>query len=173
MQHVEHDFSLPGSHIASGYMTSLQESVDCGGCSSRIDSLQCVACCHPQWRETCHDALVEMERVVLACGGVGEDGGHLLLSHPLSLSRLPPTIIQASKLSFSFLSFFLWNSHPSVLYFKSPSRLSLLSPFFFAGFLSLFFPSHLTSLIIWLPANKSSYLRSVPEEIRVSFIIPY
>lgn len=104
-------------------MTSLQESVDCGGCSSRIDSVQCVACCHPQWREMCHGALAEMKRSVVACGGGGGDGGHL--------SYLHPTIIHASILSCS--SFFY--PHPPVLYFKGTSCLSLCSHVFFVGFL--------------------------------------
>lgn len=105
----------PALHIASGNMTSLQESVDCGGCSSRIDSVQCVACCHPQWREMCHGALAEMKRSVVACGGGGGDGGHLSLT----------------SISQSFMSLYwvapLFYSHPHVLYFKAPSCLSLCS----------------------------------------------
>lgn len=60
------------------------------------------------------------------------------LALSFSLASLPLSFKPLNLVSPFFLSFFLWNSHPSVLYFKS--RLSLLSPFFFAGFLSLFFP---------------------------------
>lgn len=137
-------------------MTSLQESVDCGGCSSRIDSPQCVACCHPQRREMCHGALVEMERLVVPCGGGGGDGGHL------SLSCLPPTIIHASILSLSFYILILMSS-----IFKAPSCLSLSSPSLWGSFI------HFTLLTIWIPANESPYLRSAQDQIRVSFLIPY
>lgn len=82
---------------------------------------------------------------------------------PLSFSRLPPTTIHASILSFSFFILILLSSilrHPL-------ASLLALSCSLWGSFV------HLTSLTIWIRTNERSYLRSVPEEIRVSFIIPY
>lgn len=97
----------------------------------------------------------------------------LALSSSLSLASLPLSFKPLNLVSPFFLSFFFVEILillSSILSHPHTSLLCLLSS------LQAFFPffsSHLTSLIIWLAANKSSYLRSVPEEIRVSFIIPY
>ena len=77
-----------------------------------------------------------------------------------SFSHLPPTICHASILSSSCFYY-----HPPVLYFKGQSSFSLCFS------VCLFF-IHITSLI-WIATNESSYLGVHPEEIRVSFIIPY
>lgn len=104
-----HDFlTSPALHIASGYMTSRQEKCGLRRLRSQIDSLQRVACCHPQRREMCHRAPVWDEE---AC--CGEWRWRWRWRSPLFLfSCLPHTIIHASILRLSFLY-----SHHPVLYF--------------------------------------------------------
>lgn len=138
--------------MASGNMTSLQESVDCGGWGSQIDSVQCVARCHPQWREMCHVTLVEMKRLVE-------------VEVEMEVTSLPLLSIPLSFMDLYLVSPFFILTLPSSILRQPHASRSAPTSSLWASVIHLIY--------LTIPANESSYLGSVRAEIRVSFIILY